>query len=71
MMKILMGSFASYTDGFAPWRMPPCGVTLTVLDGVADANVFVTSCVTVAVAILEDEKWTTRRGYIVKDHRGG
>lgn len=51
--------------------MPPCGVTLTVLDGVADANVFVTSCVTVAVAILEDEKWTTRRGYIVKDHRGG
>ena len=50
--------------------MPPCGAARTVLDGVADARVLVTSCVTVAVAILEEGKWTRRCGYIVEDHEG-
>jgi hypothetical protein len=52
MMKTIMGFFGSYVDGFAPSRMPPCGVALTVLLGVAAvvAN-FVTTSVTVAVAM--------------------
>lgn len=43
-----------------------------MLDAVADADarVFVTNCVTVAVAILEDGKWTRQCGYIVEGHEG-
>jgi hypothetical protein len=39
MMKMVMGFLGSYTDGFPPSKIPPCGATRTVEVGAAEAVV--------------------------------
>lgn len=41
MMKMVMGFLGSYTDGFPPSKIPPCGATRTVEVGAAEAVVVV------------------------------
>jgi hypothetical protein len=41
MMKMVRGFLGSYTDGFAPSKMPPCGATRTVEVGAAEVVVVV------------------------------
>lgn len=39
MMKMVMGFLGSYTDGFPPSKIPPCGATRTVEVGAAEVVV--------------------------------
>lgn len=50
MMNRMMGFFGSYSDGFAPSRMPPCGGTW-VLAAELDATVEVTVTVSLEASV--------------------
>ena len=57
MINRMIGFLLSQITGFAPSRIPPCGVTRSVLDADAEeaTTVVVSACVTVVVTMFDNE----------------